>query len=153
MRSLGGDPPRHEVEAILRGEHRTCDGVDVWAIRGGRAFLRAPLVAPAPVTVDGVMSSREWGITVRVEPQARLIVRSRLDGDRVQLPAGTRKVQDVLVDAKVPRPLRPLVPILADERGTVAVGAKRSHATRQSGRVLSVEPYEQTWSREMAWIG
>ena len=43
-----------------------------------------------------------------------LVVRSPAPGDRVRLLAGgTRKVQDVLVDAKVPREARPTVPILA----------------------------------------
>jgi tRNA(Ile)-lysidine synthase len=42
-----------------------------------------------------------------------LLVRSRRPGDRVRLLAGaTRKVQDVLVDAKVPREARAAVPLL-----------------------------------------
>jgi tRNA(Ile)-lysidine synthase len=42
-----------------------------------------------------------------------LVVRSPVPGDRVRLLAGgTRKLQDVLVDAKVPREARPDVPVL-----------------------------------------
>jgi tRNA(Ile)-lysidine synthetase-like protein len=45
---------------------------------------------------------------------ADLVVRSPAAGDRVRLLAGpTRKVQDVLVDAKVPREARPHMPVLA----------------------------------------
>jgi tRNA(Ile)-lysidine synthase len=45
---------------------------------------------------------------------AGLLVRSPRAGDRVRLLAGrTRKLQDVLVDAKVPRERRPAVPVLA----------------------------------------
>ncbi|HJQ98321.1 MAG TPA: tRNA lysidine(34) synthetase TilS, partial [Candidatus Polarisedimenticolaceae bacterium] len=45
---------------------------------------------------------------------ATLVVRSPAPGDRVRLLAGgTRKLQDVLVDAKVPRESRPDVPVLA----------------------------------------
>lgn len=43
----------------------------------------------------------------------RLIVRARRPGDRVRLPGGTRKLQDVLVDAGVPRLLRDRVPVVA----------------------------------------
>src|SRR5439155_5906942 len=46
-----------------------------------------------------------------------LVVRSPASGDRVPvLGGGTRKLQDVLVDAKVPREARPDVPVLATER-------------------------------------
>jgi tRNA(Ile)-lysidine synthase len=45
-----------------------------------------------------------------------LVVRSPAPGDRVRmLGGGTRKVQDVLVDAKVPREARPDVPVLATD--------------------------------------
>lgn len=43
----------------------------------------------------------------------RLVVRSRRPGDRVCTPAGTKKLQDVLVDAGVPRLLRDLIPVVA----------------------------------------
>lgn len=43
----------------------------------------------------------------------RLVVRSRRPGDRIRRSAGSRKVQDVLVDAGVPRLVRDLVPIVA----------------------------------------
>jgi len=43
-----------------------------------------------------------------------LVLRSPAPGDRVRLLAGgTRKLQDVLVDAKVPRETRALLPVLA----------------------------------------
>ncbi|HKN47959.1 MAG TPA: tRNA lysidine(34) synthetase TilS, partial [Candidatus Polarisedimenticolia bacterium] len=44
---------------------------------------------------------------------AGLAVRSPRAGDRVHLlQGGTRKLQDILVDAKVPREQRPAVPVL-----------------------------------------
>ena len=43
-----------------------------------------------------------------------LVLRSPARGDRIRLLAGgTRKLQDILVDAKVPREARALVPVLA----------------------------------------
>ncbi len=45
----------------------------------------------------------------------RLVVRPRRPGDRVTTGAGTRKLQDVFVDAGVPRPARDLLPIVATQ--------------------------------------
>jgi tRNA(Ile)-lysidine synthase len=46
-------------------------------------------------------------------PSSMLVVRPPMPGDRVRLlGGGSRKVQDVLVDAKVPREARPAVPLL-----------------------------------------
>jgi tRNA(Ile)-lysidine synthase len=49
-----------------------------------------------------------------------LVVRSVRAGDRIDVPGvGTRKLQDVLVDAKVPREHRRTVPIVVDATGRV----------------------------------
>jgi tRNA(Ile)-lysidine synthase len=62
-----------------------------------------------------------------------LVVRSPAPGDRVHVPGvGTRKLQDVLVDAKVPRERRPSVPVVVDATGTVlwVAGYVRGAAAR-----------------------
>jgi len=49
-------------------------------------------------------------------PAGGLVVRAPRPGDRVRLPSGgSRKIQDVLVDAKVPRESRAAVPLLVAE--------------------------------------
>ncbi len=45
-----------------------------------------------------------------------LMLRSRLEGDRIRLPGGTRKVSNVLIDAKVPREDRSGLRLLASGR-------------------------------------
>jgi tRNA(Ile)-lysidine synthase len=148
-RRMQHDPSAREVDAIatLRRHARVGD-VDVWRLDDGLAFTRAPVPVPDVVIVppSGIVQSPGWGVSIRSEPG--LVIRSRRPGDRVRTTGGTRKVQDVLVDAKVPRPLRPLVPILADEEGAVAVvgGQVRSAA------LMGAEPFRQTWSRQRAWI-
>jgi tRNA(Ile)-lysidine synthase len=80
----------------------------------------------------GVRAVREYG-TVRLEGAVRwgpwhiesdrpgLVVRSRRPGDRI---AGrSRKVQDVLVDAKVPREERDAWPLVATEDGSIVAVA------------------------------
>jgi tRNA(Ile)-lysidine synthase len=42
-----------------------------------------------------------------------LVLRAPRAGDRLRGPAGVRKLHDMLIDHKVPRPLRALVPVLA----------------------------------------
>jgi tRNA(Ile)-lysidine synthase len=63
---------------------------------------------------------------------ARLLVRSPRPGDRIHLAnVGTRKVSDVLIDAKVPRAARPETPVLSDGETILWVaGVARSSAAQ-----------------------
>ena len=95
--------------------------------------LQVPGTVEAPhgtwaVTADGPMptpSSVDYGTeTVVVDARelgAQLIVRPRRPGDRLQpLGApGRKKVQDVLVDRKVPKDDRDRVPIVTTEQGKI----------------------------------
>ncbi|OWA33198.1 tRNA lysidine(34) synthetase TilS [Saccharibacillus sp. O16] len=59
-----------------------------------------------------------------------LTVRSRLPGDRIELPrgAGTKKVKDLLIDEKIAPSERGLVPVVCDARGNILwiAGLRRS---------------------------
>jgi tRNA(Ile)-lysidine synthase len=50
------------------------------------------------------------------------IQRIRATGDRIQLPGGTRKLSDVLIDAKIPRELRDSIPVIAQGSEVLVVG-------------------------------
>ncbi|MGI8551681.1 MAG: tRNA lysidine(34) synthetase TilS [Dehalococcoidia bacterium] len=65
----------------------------------------------------------------------QLTVRSRLPGDRLTLrgASGSKKVQDILVDAKVPRSLRDSIPIICSGKTVVWVVGHRSDANLQAG--------------------
>lgn len=55
------------------------------------------------------------GEGTRFDPAALpfpLLARTRRPGDRIRLPGGTRKISDVLIDAKIPRPERDRVLLL-----------------------------------------
>ncbi|NLK08675.1 MAG: tRNA lysidine(34) synthetase TilS [Firmicutes bacterium] len=73
-----------------------------------------------------------------------LYVRSRLPGDRFQPlgMSGTKKLQDLFVDEKIPRRFRELVPCIVDSEGVLAVvgfhQAERTRVTEQTARVLRV---------------
>ena len=74
-----------------------------------------------------------------------LAVRPVAPGDRIGVPGvGTRKLQDVLVDAKVPREQRGLVPVVADADGAVVwvpglVRSGTARLTATTTRVLELQ--------------
>lgn len=72
---------------------------------------------------DGLGGEREFSVAARADLlTSPLTVRSRRPGDRFY-PAGlggrTKKVQDVLVDRKVPRQQRDFLPLVVDNAGTI----------------------------------
>jgi tRNA(Ile)-lysidine synthase len=107
---------RRSVAKTFRAEVREASTIagpeDAWRLIVSEARPRATAdpsgLGPSRAGVDA---------DAIVQP---LVVRSPAAGDRVSIPGvGTRKLQDVLVDAKVPRERRPLVPILADATGQI----------------------------------
>ncbi len=172
LRRLGADPSHTDIDAILAGPTRhECGPVSVWSIDDGLAFVREPIAVPEPVRLGREQSLGAWGIRVRKDTTAdtppwrwrcrvpgdasNVTIRSRRPGDRVLAAAGTKKVQDVLVDAKVPRPLRDLVPILAtDDEALAVVGLTHrpeETATVVHDGVVDVTPSSPSWSRGAVW--
>ncbi|MDO8794486.1 MAG: tRNA lysidine(34) synthetase TilS [Vicinamibacterales bacterium] len=58
-------------------------------------------------------------VTVLWTDETPLVVRSRRPGDWLRLAAGRKKLQDVFVDAKVPRGVRDTLPVVTDSAGRV----------------------------------
>ena len=170
LREVGCDPHHADLEAIRRlepGGCARCNGAAVWRLREGLAFVREPVRLPQPLELrrGGAVDAAGWGIRVRIGSAERnawawrcalppgteaLILRSRAAGDRVRTHGGSRKVQDVLVDAKVPRPLRDLVPVLAAGGRPLAVIGLTSEPV-SSRIVIDVQPADPTWSRTALW--
>ena len=75
----------------------------------------------------------EWGIKVicsdpkegrngyPVHIQGELILRSRAEGDAMKLPGGAKTLKKLFIDRKIPAHQRTRIPVLADDRGVVAV--------------------------------
>lgn len=57
------------------------------------------------------------GLSLPAEARWPLTVRTRRPGDRIQGPEGTRKLQDVFVDLRVPVECRDLQPVVLDAEG------------------------------------
>jgi tRNA(Ile)-lysidine synthase len=121
------------IVAVVNAEHLR--------IRGGEPRV-APVIAEMHLAVPGVTRAGEWTIEAKAvvgRPkrgpvrdaatldggaiQGALVVRSRRPGDRLRPLGlgGEKKLQDVFVDAKLPREDRDGVPVIADERGIVWV--------------------------------
>jgi len=163
---LGEKPSSADVTQLMTVDGGRCGRLVARRLPGALAILRDPLPVPSPVAIaaGSDVASNDWGVRVRVGAQdgspwtwrtavpddAQLVIRSRRDGDRVQTTGGTRKVSDVLIDAKVPRAVRDFVPILATHRTALAVvGLTRVQGS--SGVVVDVEPLDPSWSRAALW--
>jgi tRNA(Ile)-lysidine synthase len=78
----------------------------------------------------GERASGDGAVCVKVDAAAlgsTLAVRRRREGDRMQPlgMSGTKKLQDIFVDALVPRESRDAVPVFENERGIVWLGGLR----------------------------
>ena len=100
-----------------RGREAAVSAFCLTVAPGGSAAAtgwRLTLSPPAPVTAADASACP--GIRAAFDAEALrdgLVVRSRRPGDRIHLPGiGTRKLQDVLVDAKVPREARDALPLV-----------------------------------------
>lgn len=131
-------------------------GVRLAAVRPGcepPEQLRLPLDLPwqpaKGAVPDGALppgADRRLGqVMVGAVPRdPPLMVRSRQPGDRVVTTVGTRKLADVLVDAKVPRAFRDLVPVVTVGSrilwvpGLAADAAAAAAGRREPGFVLTV---------------
>jgi tRNA(Ile)-lysidine synthase len=116
LRRLAGAPVRVE-ELLALGERGGTVSLDVGqglraVVEYGRVrFTReepAPPPEPISLTTPGSVRFGDW----EVEVGAPATVRSWKPGDRIRTDAGTKSLQDLFTDRKVPREERALVPVV-----------------------------------------
>lgn len=71
--------------------------------------------------------------TFTVKAQGPIYVRSRRSGDTIRLPGGTKSVKKLFIDKKIPASRRPLVPIICDDLGILAIGGIGINLDRAAG--------------------
>ena len=54
-------------------------------------------------------------------PVGEIVVRPRQSGDEMRLPGGTKSLKKLFIDRKIPASQRPHIPVIADEKGVLAV--------------------------------
>ena len=64
-----------------------------------------------------------------------ITVRSRQSGDTIRLSGGTKSLKKLFIDRKIPAHLRSAVPVIADERGVIAVGGIGINLDRAAGEL------------------
>ncbi len=158
-----------EARGLLRtgqaGQERTLPGGVRVRLESGTFWVGVPppaSVAPVRLAVPGRVVVPELGLMVeaKVEPregagprgaweaeldvrwaERGLVVRTRQPGDRIRLKVGTRKLQDLLVDLRIPRWDRDRLAVVATEDGEVlwVVGHRVADAARpEAGGVRCV---------------
>ena len=94
--------------------------------------------APEPVSIQcpGVTQLPAWGLRITcvpaedpentahiftVVPGEHIVLRSRMPGDEMRLPGGTKSLKKLFIDKKIPSSQRASIPVLADEYGVLGV--------------------------------
>ncbi len=93
-------------------------------------------LTPRQVNCPGITELPELGLRLVCEKADRVAdspdaftlktvggvtVRARRSGDDICLRGGTKSLKKLFIDKKIPAPMRPLIPVLADEQGVLAV--------------------------------
>ena len=126
LRRLAGAPVRTE-ELLALGDRGGTVSLDVGCglravVEYGRVRFDLGELAPPPdpVTLAGPGTVRfgEW----EVESGTPVTVRSWRPGDRIRTAGGTKSLQDLFTDRKVPREERPRVPVVESGGEVVCVG-------------------------------
>lgn len=87
-----------------------------------------------PIAVPGVTEAGEYRILCfpaekiintadifTVTVQGEVTLRSRLPGDKMCLPSGTKSLKKLFIDKKIPQSQRLTIPVIADEQGILGV--------------------------------
>lgn len=110
----------------------------------------------APVLIDcpGESLIPELGLKVSCHPAEQIVntsdtftlavsgpvwVRSRMTGDEMRLSGGTRSLKKLFIDRKIPASQRSIVPVLADEKGVLAVYEIGANQNRISSELPAVQ--------------
>ena len=103
-----------------------------------------------PLPVDGCVELPEAGLRVRCCPAEDTkcdsfsftvgvlqdpVIRCRQSGDTIRLPGGTKSLKKLFIDRKIPAHRRKIVPVIADERGVIAVCGIGVNLDRAAGEL------------------
>jgi len=116
------------------------DSESIYMRRAPGSHQTFDLDMEAPINIP--IAFLAWNLCVSQLPDGvdsdSLRVRTWHTGDRIKTSVGTRKLQDVFTDAKVPRDERRQWPVLIDRDGIVAV-PDLAYAARARGLVVHME--------------
>lgn len=116
-----------------------------------------PVELPIPGSLiwgDYRITASESGKGLPIYPDGPVTVRSRISGDSIRLPGGTKTLKKLFIDRKIPAGERHRIPVLADHRGVLAVcgfgtNPDREDTSKPSVRVV-IEKLTDTEEKENA---
>lgn len=107
------------------------------------------------LSCNGTLELPELGLRVICEEvdagdllfktKGKLVLRSRISGDRMRLPGGTKSLKKLYIDKKIPASHRERIPVIADDVGVLCVyglGANLDRITQGSGVRILFEPFD-----------
>ena len=107
-----------------------------------------PVILPCPgeaefgafrvtcIPADALISSAD---AFTVVPNGTMMLRSRISGDAMRLPGGSKSLKKLYVDRKIPAHQRSGIPVLADEQGILGVYAIGPDADRAAKTLPAVQ--------------
>ena len=149
---------RFSADAVLLKRAIGAEAGPIWPDRGlpvpGEVELpelgrECRIVAVGPIQQEGAPGLSPVRVALKAAAlDLPLTVRGRRPGDRIQSAGrdGTKKLQDLLVDRKVPRDARNRIPVVADAAGRIVwvVGhAVAAHAAASAQDAVVVLSFEQ----------
>lgn len=79
------------------------------------------------------------GHIMTVEPEGKIILRSRCSGDELRLSGGTKSLKKLFIDRKIPATQRQRIPVLADDKGVLGVYGIGVHVDRAAKKLPAVQ--------------
>jgi tRNA(Ile)-lysidine synthase len=109
------------------------DGIGSWSFADHSFTVTKDL----PNIIDGICLELWYNNLDLIFP---LSVRTRIDGDKIKIGTGTKKIKDLFIDLKVPMTKRDSLPLVVDQSGEVLwiPGIKISTSTKIGDKVLYV---------------
>lgn len=73
-----------------------------------------------------------------VLPVGRMVIRSRISGDRIRLPGGSRSLKKLFIDRRIPAGEREKIPVVADEKGILGIYGIGADRDRQASALPAI---------------
>lgn len=138
--------PKPSAKAELPGGitvSRCYERLEVWE--------KAQPLAAAALPADGQLELAGWQIrceaardivntqdTFTVVPMGEITIRSRMAGDEMRLPGGTKQLKKLFIDRKIPAADRARIPVICDNAGVLGVAGIGVNQDRAAKKLPAV---------------
>ena len=96
-------------------------GITIGRVYNALAVISEPETPEVSFTCRAAESIVNTADTFTVHPVGEMYIRSRISGDTIRLPGGTKSLKKLFIDRKIPATQRDQIPILCDEMGILGI--------------------------------